>query len=470
MNKSELYRKLPTPLKSTAASLWGLYLRWLRYGPRTEDLIAEAHQRETWDEARWCAWREKRLVKMLDRAARTVPYYRAHWETRRRKGDGSSWECLENWPVLEKAVVRENPAAFISEEAKGKHLYQEHTGGTTGVPTLIYMSRDVIQRWFALYEARTRRWLGLDYRDRWGIFGGQKIISLSQEKPPYWVWNRGMNQVYFSIFHIKPETAGDYVDALWHYRPKSLIVYPSSLAVLSKFILAQGLELPPLNGIISNSETLTEGYRALIEGAFNCPLMDTYGMVEMLAQTSECNHGRMHFWPETGVIEHVDPDSGEVSRGDGTGLYCMTGLINRDMPLIRYVSGDVGFLPRWEGDCPCGRNLPVMAPVQGRSNDLIHTKDGRELYILDSLYNGLPIVEGQLVQEELDIFEVKVVPGGVGYTKADVEREIRGRLHQYLGDVEIKFSEVREIPRSSNGKFKPFVSKINPIEKRLDQG
>jgi len=423
----------------------------------------EAHQRESWDQEKWVAWRGERLATILDLAATTVPYYREHWQGRRKKGDKASWEDLGNWPVLDKAVVRENPRQFISDKAKGKHLYQEHTGGTTGKPTLIYMGREVIQNWFALYEARTRRWLGLDYRDKWGIFGGQKVIPLERRKPPYWIWNQGLNQVYFSIFHINQGTARDYVDALWRYRPKYLIVYPSSLAVLSKFILNAGLNPPKLTAIISNSETLTDHYRGLIYQAFGCPIMDTYGMVEMLSQTSECAHGRMHFWPETGVMEIYDPKTGQISTGGGPGLYCMTGLINEDMPLIRYVNGDVGCLPIWNASCHCGRALPTMDPVQGRSNDLILTADGRELYILDSLYNGLPILEAQLIQKSLDSFEIKAVPGQ-DYRRAYVEEEIQGRLKAYLGDVSLEFSEVNTIERNLNGKFKPFVSRINPLE------
>ena len=102
-----------------------------------------------------------------------------------------------------------------------------------------------------------------------------------------------------------------------------------------------------------------------------------------------------------------------------------------------------------------------MGKVQGRSNDLVLTKDGRELYILDSLYNGLPVVEAQLVQFDLDNFEVNLVPGE-GYNKQDVEKQIQTRLTNYLGMVNIHFNEVDKISRSSNGKLRAFLSFINP--------
>src|SRR5919108_1156824 len=107
-----LYHRLPAPTRSVAASLRGLYLRSWRYGPETERLVAEALEREQWSPERWKIWQEERLAYVLHRAATQVTYYREQWAARRRRGDRASWEYLENWPILEKEVVRETPRAF----------------------------------------------------------------------------------------------------------------------------------------------------------------------------------------------------------------------------------------------------------------------------------------------------------------------------------------------------------------------
>ena len=98
----KLYDHLPTPMRSLAASLRGLYLRSWRYGPETERLVEEALGRESWSLKQWRAWQEERLAYVLHRAATRVPYYREQWAARRRRGDRASWEYLENWPILEK--------------------------------------------------------------------------------------------------------------------------------------------------------------------------------------------------------------------------------------------------------------------------------------------------------------------------------------------------------------------------------
>ena len=38
-----------------------------------------------------------------------------------------------------------------------------------------------------------------------------------------------------------------------------------------------------------------------------------------------------------------------------------TGFLNRDQPLIRYRTGDLGSLS--EEPCPCGREMPVLTEI-----------------------------------------------------------------------------------------------------------
>lgn len=461
MNKLQIYYALPYPFKVLGVSLYGYSLHRWRYGSDTETLVKETLERDTWSTKRWKTWQEERLAFILHLAATKVPYYHDQWQKRRAVGDKASWEILSNWPILDKNVVRNNPSAFISESSKGKHLFVDHTGGTTGKPTLIFEGRETIKKMYALHEARTRRWFGASFPDRWGMLGGQKIIPLTQNRPPYWIWNQGLNQIYFSVFHINSKSAKYYVDAMWKYRPKHLMVYPSACAVLAKHIIQQGLIPPKIDFIVSNSENLLPKYRELMNTAFNCPVIDTYGMAEMCATASECLEGTQHFWPETGIIEIYDNKQTTFLKSEGSiGHYALTGLLNEDMPLIRYINYDIGSLPDWDTRCNCGRTLPSLGKIIGRSNDLIITKDGRELYILDSFYNGLPIIEGQLIQYDLDSFEVKVVPD-INYSHKIVFSEISNRLRNYIGDIAIKLTEVTEIEINQNGKFKPFISVIN---------
>src|SRR5581483_1906808 len=308
-----IYHRLPPGGKSLAASLHGRRLRSWRYGPETERLIAEACEREYWSAARWRAWQEERLAYILHRAATRVPYYREYWSQRRRKGDSASWERLENWPVLEKRAVRSNPEAFRSEDSNLRDLRIEHTSGTSGTPLPVWWSRSTTRNWFALLETRWRLWNGVSRHDRWGILGGQLVTPLRRQHPPFWIWNAPMRQLYLSSFHLSPRYVAAYLKAIRSYEIQYLIGYSSSLHLLAREILRFGNPAPLMKVAITNAEPLLDLQQAKISKAFGCPVRQTYGMAEAVAAASECEHRRMHLWPEVGILEFRDRKSGEFA-------------------------------------------------------------------------------------------------------------------------------------------------------------
>ena len=180
-----LYQHLPAPARSAAATLRRMYLRSWRYGAESELLVQEALAREHWTAAQWEAWRAERLATLLERAATRVPFYREHWQARRRAGDHASWELLENWPILEKESLRREPHAFLADDCDARPMLLEHTSGTTGKPLSVWKSRDALRQLYALAAARTRRWYGVSPRDHWARLGGQLVTPLAQRRPPF---------------------------------------------------------------------------------------------------------------------------------------------------------------------------------------------------------------------------------------------------------------------------------------------
>ena len=171
---SSIYNLLPYSLKILASSIWGYRLKKLRYNSKTETLVDEAFEREAWNKNQWENWYEEQLTQILHRAATQVPFYRNYWQLQRRFQNNRSWEYLENWPILEKDEVKNNPESFVADDKNIRTLYIDHTGGTTGRPTNIYESKETIVNWYAIFEARARRWHNVSYKNRWGIFGGKK--------------------------------------------------------------------------------------------------------------------------------------------------------------------------------------------------------------------------------------------------------------------------------------------------------
>lgn len=468
MDLLRLYHRLPYSGRCLAASLRGLYLRRWRYGPETPRLVEEALERESWTTGDWRIYQRQALGELLERAALRVPYYRRLWKA--RPGDG--WRDLENWPILSKQEVLRDPRAFVADDCDTRQMFPEHTSGSTGTPLRLWWSRRATLGWYALVEARLRRWNGVTQRDPWAIFGGQLVTPATRRRPPFWVWNRAFHQLYLSSYHLEPSHAAAYVEALARHRIRYLLGYPSAMAILARFVLEQGIEAPKMVVALSNAEPLFPSQRQVISEAFSCPVRDTYGTAELVCGASECHQGRLHLWPEVGITEVVADE--EVAAPSGR--LVLTGLLNRDMPLIRYEVGDLGVLGQSTGpdgdgsdcagsdcvgsDCGCSRRLPLLESLEGRLDDVIVTPEGRRIGRLDPVFKSdLPIREAQIVQESLHRVVLRVVPSPE-YGPGDA-RHLASRLAERLGtSMEIQVEEVDRLPRGRAGKLRAVVSNL----------
>jgi phenylacetate-CoA ligase len=456
----KLYYRLPYPARCLVASVRGLELRRWRYGAETERLVAEAEEREQWSPQRWSAWREERLARILHRAATSVPYYREQWRARRQSGERGSWELLENWPILDKETVRAQPLAFVAEDCDPRRMFHVHTSGTTGKPLSLWRSLETSRHWSALFEARARRWYGVSRADRYAHLGGQLVASVRRQQPPFWVWNSSLRQLYLSAYHLSPASVSAYLEGLRRYRITYLLGYPSGLYALARLAREQQIPAPALRVAVSNAEPLFAHQRQTIAELFGCPVRDTYGMAEIVCAASECEKGALHLWPEVGLVEVLAEGCDQKRPAGRVGRLVCTGLLNPDMPLIRYEIGDRGALDSSAELCSCGRTLGRLGSIEGRQDDVLVTPEGRLVGRLDPVFKAdLPIREAQIVQESLARFRIRVVPSerfGPAH-----ERELVERLRERLGPrVEITIERVGAIARTEAGKFRAVVSNL----------
>jgi phenylacetate-CoA ligase len=459
MDLHGLYRRLPAPLQDAAASARGLQLARTRYGTGAEDRVAAVLDRDHWTAAQWSSWREDRLARVLHRAANHVPWYQQHWAERRRRGDRSSMEDLANWPILEKTELRQAPQAFLADDVDRRHLVADHTSGTTGTPLTLWFDRPAVQEWYAIFEARCRRWHGVDRHSRVAMLGGQLVVPPGRARPPYWVRNAAMNQLYLSGPHIRADRAGAYAEALRHHRSEYVLGYPSAMVALARAAETAGVELPSMRVCIANAEPVSDADRALISQAFGAPVVVTYGMAEVVAAAVECEESTMHDFPDVGWIEIHDDGVTHPDEPSGTGDLVATGLVNDAMVLVRYRAGD-RLSPPAASSCRCGRGLPHIAHIGGRSDDVVWTPDGRAIGRLDPVFKAdLPVAEAQIIQEDLHHLRVLVVPAA-GWDD-DARRSVVTRTRERVGDVDVQVEVVGSIERTAAGKFRAVISHVD---------
>ena len=187
-------------------------------------------------------------------------------------------------------------------------------------------------------------------------------------------------------------------------------------------------------------------------------MRETYGMAETVAAASECEHGSLHRWPEAGIVETENPQNESTRSGD----FICTSLLNADMPLIRYRVGDSGSLSKEK--CTCGRSLPLMKSIEGRSDDVLFTRDGKRVGRLDPVFkSSLPILEAQIIQESLTSINVRYIPAADFNT--NVLSSLTERIRERMGDVTVTFDKVVEIPRTSRGKFRAVICRLSDSER-----
>lgn len=450
-----IYARLPPFARNWAAATRGRALRRQRYGPETDRLAAEALERDQWSAADWGTWHSEHLDALLAAAAE-VPHY-AH-------AAPSRLGTLADWPILEKDHLRAGPESFLRKGSDPRQLTSVATSGTTGKPVRLWRDRCTSVAWYALVEARMRRWFGLSREDRWANIGGQLVTPVERTKPPFWVWNAPMRQLYMSSYHLAPAFLDAYLGALRDHQIRYLHGYTSSLYALAQHTSPKAGRALGIRVALTNAEPVEPYQREAITQAFGCPVVATYGMAEIALAASECEHGALHLWPDAGILE-LDPDTTDDT---GAGDYLCTGLLNRTMPLIRYRVGDRGLPPLWDHACPCGRKLPILPLPEGRIDDVLFAPDGRRIGRLDPVFKAdLPIHEAQIAQTALDTIEVRYVPAA-GLTETHLQT-VRDRLRERLGTVRVRFVRLDTIPRTKAGKFRAVVCEIPAAERPVSR-
>lgn len=401
-------------------------------------------------------YRRDSLIKIL-LAARNTGFYRNLLPDIQSITE-DPFSVLAGMPLLDKNCVRKNPKDFLNRKFH-KRLIRHGTSGTTGTPLQAYLIDDCIDMERALIW-RQRAVTGLAFGESWrGMLGGHQIVPLDSAKPPYWRVNRLAKQVYFSTYHMTPENAPAYLDALRFFNVTSLEGYPSVLFSLAHSFRFAGLHYN-LKSIYYGAEPMHDFQRELIADVFCCDIWDYYGLTEKVASASEfeCRNGLHENW-ENCHLEIVDSSGNPVFMGE-YGELVGTSLSNTGFPLLRYRTGDMTrFLP---GKCACGRHSRRISRIDTKREDLLLMPDGSLLSASNLTFPFKEvgnILESQLFQNSPDQLEIRIVPAS-GYTDADGVKLVSGLRALIPEPVGLKLVKVDAIPRTGSGKFRFCVSRL----------
>lgn len=322
-------------------------------------------ERLTWPEEQLAAHRQAQLRALVAHAVAKSPFHRerlGHLDPARlTEADLASVPTMDKRDLmahfddivtddrLTRDVVEAHLESCSDEPA---YLFDEYhvmaTGGSSGSRTLVVWDWD---GWADVFVSMSRMSL---------VRGGEggPVASIAADHPTHMssLFQRTFSNPAIEMHRVPASLPIEaIVERLNALQPETLLGYASMIQRLAIEALSGRLRIAPAK-VLSGSEALLPETRAFAEEAWGVVLDNTYGSSEVGGIAASCGRGPwMHLSDDLHVIE-VQPDAVVV-----------TNLLNRAVPLIRYVHDDRTRL--LDVDCPCGSAHRVIGDVDGRTDD-----------------------------------------------------------------------------------------------------
>ncbi len=405
------------------------------------------------------ALQQEKLKRLIAHAAENTNFYRDRFAQNQFDvhADDAVSELM-NIPLLDKQTIRDHCEDMIWQQTPGG-VYANYTGGSSGEPLKFYIDKRR-QAYDQAARMRSHEWYDVRVGDRELYLWGSPIEHTRTDtlkRMRDWITHHQL----LDAFEMSPERMDIYLNKLERFQPASIYGYPSSIALLAEHGLEQGrkLNLPNLKAIFVTGEICYPHHRQTISEYFSAPVTNGYGSREAGFIAHECPEGNLHVTAENVFVEIIR-DGKRVSEGQA-GEIVVTHLDAYGMPMIRYQTGDIGKLK--PGRCACGRGLPMMDVVEGRTTDFLYLPDGSIKHALSIIY-PLRELEGVKQFRVLQQADYSVTVDIVCENKkACVTREAVARsVLPVLGhEVDLQIDLVDRIPVTRSGKFHYVTSDVS---------
>ena len=403
------------------------------------------------------AYKEAETFRILDYAYRHCPYYRTTFQQAGlTPSDFRGMDDLQKFPILSKEDVRKYWMGILSDEVDKQKLIRSHTSGSTGKALEFFVSQENIRfYWAVVWRGRAR--VGVMKGDCHFNFTGKSVIPLTQTRPPFWRYNKAINQYMLNQQHISAEKVPGLVELMEKKRPKFIVGYPSIVHAFSQFVEELGMEIQHTPAFMfPSAEMLYDFQREQIMRVFpDIKILEHYGFSESVACASKCTHGHYH---EDWELGHLELHNAEETPTGQTGTLLATGFQNTAFPFIRYDVGDTATFSH--EDCACGLHSQVITHIEGRKEDYVLTPEGTRLKRLDYIFKDtLDIKEAQVVQRKSGEIIIRIVRRP-SYTQA-TEKHLIDNVHSLISPtMGVTFEYCEEIPRTKAGKYRAVISEL----------
>lgn len=328
------------------------------------------------------------------------------------------------------------------------------TSGSSGKPFLFERDRSMTARMDAAMWA-VYGWYGVGPGDRMARFWGRPLSGRAALKRHVADWL--LRQKRLHAFDVSPDRSEEFFRDLEDWDPTYAYGYPTLMQEFVEHLRASGEDGRELglNVVITTGEMLSASARTSLREFFGCPVANEYGCSESGILSFECRAGAPHIVP---VAAYPEIET-RITQGDeeDVGRVLVTDLYGRSSPFIRYSLEDIG---RHEppSPCECGRELPRLEVLGGRTDSFIQTPDGRKIYDAILAYS-VPrgVAQFRVAQTAIDELKGRVVVAE-GFDPAEVIAACEQSWCSSVdGEIEVEVEPVSRIEPEESGKRRYFV-------------
>lgn len=438
-------------------------------GPFHAQVIALLHQFETsqwWQPADLAQQQFRQLAALLAHFQASSPFMRPRLEAFNARLDRRvNATTLRAIPVLTRAEIRAAGDRLFNTDLPPGQVEWRSSGssGTAGAPVVVRKT-EVGEMFHAALGLRNHVWHERDFS---GSFAAIRRFphgtAMGPEGAAGGAWAPGIETGPSFSLNSAFTTLDEQLDWLARIRPAILFSYPSLLHGLALAAERRGMETGWLRGLMGFGEVATPQQRAAITRVFGQSLRDTYSASEVSTIALQCPEAEdsYHVMAENVIVELLDRH-GQPCPVGVPGEVVVTDLHNMVTPLIRYAIGDIA---EWGPPCPCGRGLPVLRRIVGRTLHLLRLPGGDALVPdieRQDLHLLAPLREVQVVQHGFADIEVRLAMDRLPTAdeQAALSAAVRHGLHDR--DFALRFTTMAAIPRAESGKFEAFLCAMPP--------
>ena len=423
------------------------------------------------DESQWLASETlerlqfQQLSVLVNHALESVPYYRKRLAGCFPNGIGSlNHEAWRHLPLLTRGELQANYEALKSQAVPPVHgrVTTANTSGSTGMPVNVDWTA-LAHTFSGSLSLRGHRWHGRDtagtlamiHRER----SGRSDFPTGHRQD---TWGWPTSEIHTTgpaaVLDVSTPFAGQ-LEWLRRVAPDYLLTIPSNLVELLQVGSETNIKPPALRQVCTLGEVLDPELRQRCEKLWQVPVFDIYATREAGVIALQCPETRhYHVMAECVYVEVLDKDGSPCGPGK-VGRIVVTPLHNCAMPLIRYQPGD--YVEVGE-PCACGRGLPVLKRILGRTRNMLCLPNGEKFWpsMGRREFNRIVAVkQHQFVQTELTTIEARLV----------VERPLSPAQEQQLRSLflsrlphpfDIRFVYTDEIPRGPGGKYEYYRCEV----------